>query len=74
MNLRYKIYYTILTLVFVSCASYTDQTAPIREAYLAKDFSDALEELEKSPLASDSKSRFLYNVIYFFCYMKCNFM
>ncbi len=45
---------------FISCASYVDQQKKLLEAYKSRNYTQALEELEKSSLKGSSKNRLLY--------------
>lgn len=47
---------------FVSCASYTDQTREMREAFVAGDYDRALESLKRSGIKDRSQDRLLWRL------------
>ena len=47
---------------FVSCASYTDETKEMREAYAGGDYDRALEALKKSGIMDRSRDRLLWRL------------
>lgn len=51
-----------LSSFFVSCASYVDQTRSMRESVESGDYNRALEELDSSVVARQSRNRLLYHL------------